>query len=148
MDRLGSKLSFRRSTCPRICPVANGSVGAGGQNGRVAEPPSEYVAQVLDVVDAIPPGRVMTYGMVSEVVRERTGTGSARTVGAVMAHYGEAVPWHRVVAADGRLPPGHEQDATSRLRAEGVAFRGVKVAMTSARWWPGDPADPGPAEVR
>ena len=101
------------------------------------QPPSEYVEQVLDVVDAIPSGRVMTYGMVSEVVRERTGTGSARTVGAVMAHYGSSVPWHRVVAADGRLPPGHEQEATRRLLAEGVAFRGVKVAMASARWWPG-----------
>jgi len=105
-----------------------------------AAPPSEYVEQVLDVVDAIPPGRVMSYGMVAEVVRERTGSGSARTVGAVMARYGSAVPWHRVVASDGRLPPGHEDEATRRLRAEGVGFRGVKVAMDAARWWPGDPA--------
>ena len=101
--------------------------------------PSEYVEQVLDVVEAIPPGRVMSYGMVSEVVRERVGSGSARTVGAVLARYGSAVPWHRVVAADGRLPPGHESEAERRLRAEGVGFRGAKVAMTSARWWPGEP---------
>lgn len=76
--------------------------------------------------------------MVSEVVRERFGSGSARTVGAVLAHYGSAVPWHRVVAADGRLPPGHEEEAGRRLRAEGVGFRGLKVAMGAARWWPGD----------
>ncbi|MFG1928263.1 MGMT family protein [Cryptosporangium sp. NPDC048952] len=101
-------------------------------------PPSEYVEQVLDVVEEIPPGRVMSYGMVAEVVRERTGSGSARTVGAVMARYGSAVPWHRVVASDGRLPPGHEDEATRRLRGEGVAFRGVKVAMDAARWWPGE----------
>jgi alkylated DNA nucleotide flippase Atl1 len=107
-------------------------------NWRVASVPSEYVEQVLDVVDAIPPGRVMSYGMVSAVVRERTGTGSARTVGAVMAQYGESVPWHRVVAADGRLPPGHEQEATRRLTEEGVPFRGVKVAMASSKWWPGE----------
>lgn len=103
-----------------------------------AAPPSEYVEQVLDVVDAIPPGRVMSYGMVAEVVRERTGSGSARTVGAVMARYGSAVAWHRVVASDGRLPPGHETEATKRLRAEGVTFRGTKVAMNTARWWPGE----------
>jgi methylated-DNA-protein-cysteine methyltransferase related protein len=116
-----------------------GTTGPTGQNGPVtAAPPSEYVEQVLDVVDAIPPGRVMSYGMVAEVVRERTGSGSARTVGAVMARYGSAVPWHRVVAADGRLPPGHEVEAGRRLRAEGVGFRGVKVAMDGARWWPGD----------
>jgi methylated-DNA-protein-cysteine methyltransferase-like protein len=106
----------------------------------VPDVPSEYVEQVLDVVDAIPAGRVMTYGMVSDVVRERTGSGSARTVGAVMAQYGESVPWHRVVASDGRLPPGHEQEATRRLTGEGVAFRGVKVALATARWWPDEDA--------
>ncbi|TQS42333.1 MGMT family protein [Cryptosporangium phraense] len=106
-----------------------------------AAPPSEYVEQVLDVVEDIPPGRVMTYGMIAEIVRERTGSGSARTVGAVMARYGSAVPWHRVVASDGRLPPGHEIEATRRLRAEGVAFRGEKVAMATSRWWPGENAD-------
>jgi methylated-DNA-protein-cysteine methyltransferase-like protein len=107
----------------------------------MAERTSEYTEQVLDVVDSIPPGRVMSYGMVSAVVRERTGSGSARTVGAVMAQYGASVPWHRVVAADGRLPPGHTEQAARLLRSEGVPFRGVRVAMSAARWWPGDPSE-------
>ncbi|HEV2087939.1 MAG TPA: MGMT family protein [Cryptosporangiaceae bacterium] len=103
-------------------------------------PPGEYVEQVLDVVESIPPGRVMSYGMVAEVVRERTGRGSARTVGTVMARYGGAVCWHRVVNGQGRLPPGHEAEARARLAAEGVPFRGVRVVMADAVWWPGERA--------
>ncbi len=100
-------------------------------------PPSEYVEQVLDVVESIPPGRVMSYGMVAEVVRERTGKGSARAVGTVLARYGGAVCWHRVVTGGGRLPPGHEAEARALLAGEGVPFRGALVVMADARWWPG-----------
>lgn len=98
--------------------------------------PSEYAEQVLDLVEAIPPGRVMSYGMVAEVVRERTGAGSARSVGTVMARHGGTVPWHRVVAGTGRLPPGHEARARALLTAEGVPFRGERVVMAAACWWP------------
>lgn len=96
----------------------------------------EYVEAVLSLVERIPPGRVMSYGSVSEWVRELTGRGSARTVGNVMARYGGAVPWHRVVAANGRLQPGHEIEAWQRLVGEGVSFRGEKVDMSAAAWQP------------
>ena len=96
----------------------------------------DYVEAVLSVVERIPPGRVMSYGAVAEVVREQTGRGSARTVGNVMARFGGAVPWHRVVAVDGRLQPGHEIEARQRLRSEGVPFRGDKVDMSRAAWFP------------
>ncbi|MBH0245287.1 MGMT family protein, partial [Streptomyces cavourensis] len=64
----------------------------------------EYAERVLDVADLIPPGRVMTYGDVAEWL----GDGGPRQVGRVMALYGSAVPWWRVVRADGALLPGHE----------------------------------------
>jgi alkylated DNA nucleotide flippase Atl1 len=98
----------------------------------------EYVEAVLSIVERIPPGRVMSYGAVSEWVRERTGRGSPRVVGNVMARYGGAVPWYRVVAGNGRLPPGHELEAFQRLTAEGVPFRNDKVDMARAAWYPGD----------
>ena len=101
---------------------------------------TDYAEQVLDVVESIPPGRVMSYGMVAEVVRERTGRGSARTVGMVMARYGGAVCWHRVVSGGGRLPPGHEAEARRLLAAEGVPFQGARVLMADVRWWPGEDA--------
>jgi acetylornithine deacetylase/succinyl-diaminopimelate desuccinylase-like protein len=44
-----------------------------------------------------------------------------RGVGAVLAGSGDrGLPWWRVVAANGRLVPGHEREHAKRLRAEGV----------------------------
>jgi methylated-DNA-protein-cysteine methyltransferase-like protein len=99
---------------------------------------TDYVESVLALVERIPRGRVMSYGMIAEVVRESTGRGSARTVGTVMARHGGGVPWHRVVNSAGRLPPGHEQTARALLEAEGVPFRGENVQLSAVLWWPGD----------
>jgi alkylated DNA nucleotide flippase Atl1 len=87
---------------------------------------------VLDLVERIPPGRVMSYGMIAEVL----GLASPRIVGNVMARDGGAVPWYRVVNSVGRLPPHKEAEARARLTAEGVPFRGERVAMRDAAWWP------------
>jgi alkylated DNA nucleotide flippase Atl1 len=58
-----------------------------------------------------------------------------------MSHHGGAVPWHRVVAANGRVVPGHEREALRRLRDEGTPLRGdgpdTKVDMRKAAWYPG-----------
>jgi alkylated DNA nucleotide flippase Atl1 len=85
---------------------------------------------VLDAVDAIPRGKVMSYGDVAEYV----GAGSPRGVGAVMARHGHEVPWHRVVMADGRPAPGHEREALTRLRRDRTPLRGHRVDMGAARW--------------
>ncbi|MER6994162.1 MGMT family protein [Streptomyces sp. NPDC000410] len=79
----------------------------------------EYAEQVLDVAERIPPGRVMTYGDVAEWL----GEGGPRQVGRVMALYGGAVPWWRVVRADGVLLPGHELSALEHYRVEGTPLR-------------------------
>ncbi|GAA4967083.1 hypothetical protein GCM10023238_38710 [Streptomyces heliomycini] len=80
----------------------------------------EYAERVLEVTELIPPGRVMTYGDVAEWLEE----GGPRQVGRVMALYGGAVPWWRVVRADGVLLPGHELRALGHYRAEGHAPEG------------------------
>jgi alkylated DNA nucleotide flippase Atl1 len=98
--------------------------------------PAEYVEAVLATVERIPPGRVMSYGAIAEYLHDRFGRGSARRVGTIMATYGSAVPWHRVVNRDGRLPPGHEAQARRRLTDEGVRFRGERVSMTGYAWYP------------
>lgn len=95
--------------------------------------PTAFARAVLDVVDQIPPGAVMSYGDVAEFL----GRGSARGVGAVMAQWGHEVCWHRVVMADGRPAPGHERDALARLERDGTALRGERrdrVDMARARW--------------
>ncbi|MFC4018337.1 MGMT family protein [Micromonospora sp. GCM10011542] len=98
--------------------------------------PDEYVEAVLDLVERIPPGRVMSYGGVADALAARSGRASARLVGAIMARHGGGVPWHRVVTAAGRLPPGHEREARARLREEGTPLRGVGVDIAAAAWSP------------
>jgi alkylated DNA nucleotide flippase Atl1 len=91
-----------------------------------------FAERVLDVVDRIPPGRVLTYGDVAEYL----GEGGARGVGAVMARHGGAVPWWRVLRADGTPAPGLEERAFARYRAERTPLRrgGTRVDLGRARW--------------
>jgi alkylated DNA nucleotide flippase Atl1 len=94
----------------------------------------DYAEEVLTVVEGIPPGRVMSYGAIAEYL----GRGGPRQVGTVMARHGGGVPWHRVVAANGRVVPGHESEALRRLRAERTPLRGERVDMRAAAWYPSE----------
>ncbi|MDR1388003.1 MAG: MGMT family protein [Propionibacteriaceae bacterium] len=97
------------------------------------EPWSDWVWAVLDQVEAIPPGRVATYGDVAAALG-RPGPGSARRVGQVMARHGGDGPWWRVVNAAGRVAPGHRDLALARLAAEGCPLADGKVVLAKARW--------------
>ncbi len=79
----------------------------------------DYAARVLDAVDSIPAGQVMSYGDVAEFV----GEGGPRQVGRVLALWGGGVAWWRVVHADGSLLAGHERTALARYEAEGTPLR-------------------------
>jgi alkylated DNA nucleotide flippase Atl1 len=58
--------------------------------------------------------------------------GAPRFAGAVMAAcHDPAVPWHRVVRADGSLAQGERQRRL--LEEEGVPFRGERVDLAVAR---------------
>ncbi len=66
---------------------------------------------------SLAPGEVVTYG---EVALEAGRPGAARSVGTFLAGSGGEYAWWRVVAASGRLVPGHEVEQARRLRREGV----------------------------
>jgi alkylated DNA nucleotide flippase Atl1 len=104
----------------------------------------DLASAVLDLVDLVPPGRVVTYGDLAGVV----GCGP-RQVGTVMARWGGAVAWWRVLRADGSPPSGHEREALRRYRAEGTPLRSGsrRVDLAAARWPlpPAGPAGPGPS---
>jgi methylated-DNA-protein-cysteine methyltransferase related protein len=78
-------------------------------------------ARVHAWVTKIPRGRVATYGQLSELVDGRV---SAVGVGWALRAGGAALPWHRVVNAQGGISTDGEQPGRQRalLAAEGVRF--------------------------
>ncbi len=109
-----------------------------------AEVPSDvnsrgYRERVFEIVRRIPPGRVMTYGQLAEILGEGY---TARTVGFVMhAADEETTPWQRVINSQGAcstgrviLPPDKQQ---RMLEAEGITFdaRG-RCDLGRYRWIP------------
>lgn len=109
--------------------VASTSAGL-SVRARAGAPPTPYARQVLDVVDRIPRGKVLTYGDVAELM----GRGSPRTVGAVMSDHGREVPWQRVVQASGRPAEPYLKEALELLAADGCPLQGERVDLASARW--------------
>ena len=96
-------------------------------------------ARIYAVVRRIPRGRVATYGQVAALA----GLPHAPRVAGYALHAlpeGTPIPWHRVVAAGGRLSLGRlspDGAITQRLRLEkeGVRFDGRGCAdMERCRW--------------
>jgi methylated-DNA-protein-cysteine methyltransferase-like protein len=92
---------------------------------------TSFEQRVAEVVYALEPGDVTTYG---EVAAEAGTPGAARAVGRILSHTPDQTwPWWRVVAANGRLVPGAEQEQAQRLEAEGVEIRNGKVTRMGSR---------------
>ena len=93
-----------------------------------------FERKVLTVVSRIPVGRVATYG---DVARLAGRPGAARAVGNIMRQGNHpALPYHRVVAAGGRLG-GYSSPALKRslLAAEGLTVTPARVMnFTKVRW--------------
>jgi alkylated DNA nucleotide flippase Atl1 len=92
----------------------------------------EFAGLVLDVVEHIPPGQVLTYGDIAALL----GQGGPRQVGQVMSRWGSGVPWWRVLRADGRPPAGHEARALRHYADEATPMvpAGDRVDLHQARW--------------
>ena len=95
-------------------------------------PGTRYLDAVAPLVEAVPPGQVLTYGDVAEL----TGWGAARAVGMVMSRHGHELPWWRIVRADGSLTPELLPRARLHWADEGTPLRpgGDAVDLERARW--------------
>ncbi|MEK8225119.1 cysteine methyltransferase [Oerskovia sp. M15] len=125
------------------CPPVRSPGGAGDGPGAGRE---EYADAVLALVESIPPGRAMTYGLVAEIVAESLGRGGPRQVGQVLAHSeGRARGRRPPVVARGQrrgIPAAHHlTTALTNLRAEGCPLRpgGERVDLRRAVWFPEQP---------
>ena len=95
----------------------------------------DFTEAVLAFVERIPPGRVVTYGLIADHLER----GGARHVGKVMALEGAAVPWWRVVRANGSLPPHLMLDAQREWAREKTPVKRGRVEVEAAIWHPQAP---------
>jgi alkylated DNA nucleotide flippase Atl1 len=101
-----------------------------------------YEESVLEVALLIPPGRVLTYGDIAELLE----CGGPRQVGAAMSRSGSAVPWWRVIRAGGFPPRGLGREAFGRYLEEGTPLKqgaagparedAYALDLRTARWLP------------
>lgn len=84
-----------------------------------------FTERVIDIIKAIPQGKVMTYG---QIAKEAGSPRGARQVVRIL-HTMSAkhnLPWHRVINIKGEIAIPDEESAYSQrtmLEAEGVYFR-------------------------
>ncbi|MBB3678652.1 MGMT family protein [Modestobacter versicolor] len=98
-----------------------------GPGDRTAEDVDEAV---FDAVEAIPPGRVSTYGAIGRLV----GVGPRRVARALSGGGGAAVPWYRVLRADGTPAEAVRVRQLELLAGEGVPLRGSRVDLAAVGW--------------
>ena len=96
--------------------------------------------RIYATVDAVPRGRVATYG---QIASEAGLPRHARQVGFALRNLpaGSELPWHRVVSADGRIAnrgkPAKERHQRKLLEREGVQFTPAgRVDMPRFAWHP------------
>ncbi|MBD1552536.1 MGMT family protein [Pseudomonas typographi] len=96
-------------------------------------------AALYTALSAVPAGKVVSYGQLGDMAGLSR---AARWVGRTLSQLpgGTALPWHRVVAAGGRisLPAGTASgdEQRARLRQEGVLGSGDRVDIRRHGWRP------------
>ncbi|WDP93164.1 MAG: MGMT family protein [Desulfobacter sp.] len=105
---------------------------------------SPFTRKVLDVISAIPEGRVLSYGRAAALAGNPRG---ARQVSRLLHSMSQKhdLPWHRVVNAAGKisLPRGRGYELQKALlESEGIYFSPTHTIDLSVYLWA--PADDGP----
>jgi methylated-DNA-protein-cysteine methyltransferase-like protein len=120
-------MSFRES----------GTDVATGRDPSVSVGPTQdsFTARAAELIRSIPKGRVATYGQIAGMAGDPRG---AREVVRAL-HTQKGLPWHRVLAAGGRitLPGGGGALQRKLLEAEGVKFRADGTVSLSDYGWHG-----------
>ena len=97
-----------------------------------------FQQRVLEIVRAIPPGSVLTYGQVAALADTPR---AARQVGRILYFYGESVPWQRVINYYGGLSTykvGSGEMQRVLLEEEGISFRADgTIDLNRYQWRPG-----------
>jgi methylated-DNA-protein-cysteine methyltransferase-like protein len=118
-------------------PGSDGRAGIGRRPRNPSQTRSgsaNTLARLRQVIAQVPPGRVITYGQVASAAGFPRG--ARLTVWALQR--ARELPWHRVVAAGGRIALlGIDGEGQRRLlRIEGVTFVEGRVRMERHGWTP------------
>lgn len=92
-----------------------------------------FFARVYEIVSQIPEGKVTSYGGLARMLGEPR---AARQVGWAMRRCPDALPWQRVVRADGSIAGGGWAELRrALLEEEGVTFLpDGRVDLARHRW--------------
>ncbi len=98
----------------------------------------ELAQQILAVIDAIPYGRVATYGQIARLAGLPK---HARLVGYVLKHLDAAadLPWHRVINSQGKISLSKLDEnglnmQAQKLLSEGIAVAAGKIDLKKYQW--------------
>jgi methylated-DNA-protein-cysteine methyltransferase related protein len=98
---------------------------------------NEFTMRIVNIIQAIPPGYVMSYGQVAAAAGNPRG---ARQVVRILHSMSEKyeLPWHRIINAKGEISFS-SKDQHGMLEAEGVEFGlNGKIDLSKHRWFPLD----------
>ena len=102
--------------------------------------PDSFTFRAAELIRSIPKGKVATYGQIAGMAGDPRG---AREVVRVL-HTQRNLPWHRVLAAGGRITLPGPGGALQRklLEAEGVRFNADGTTPLPLYGWRGEPLPP------
>ena len=102
--------------------------------------PDSFTFRAAELIRSIPKGKVATYGQIAGMAGDPRG---AREVVRVL-HTEKNLPWHRVLAAGGRITLPGQGGALQRklLEAEGVRFNADDTIPLAVYGWQGETRPP------
>jgi len=102
--------------------------------------PDSFTFRAAELIRSIPKGKIATYGQIAGMAGDPRG---ARQVVRVL-NTQKNLPWHRVLAAGGRIALPGPGGALQRklLEAEGVRFNADGTTPLAVYGWHGHPRPP------
>ncbi len=98
-----------------------------------------FTRKVINIISAIPPGKVMTYGGIAALAGKPNGARQVSRLLHTMSRKHD-LPWHRVINAKGEIslkPSNGYELQKALLESEGVSFSlQSKVDLKTCLWVP------------
>ena len=98
----------------------------------------KFTERVIQVIQQIPPGNVMTYGQIAKLAGSPRGARQVVRILHSSSHKYE-LPWHRVINAKGEIGIRNEElsfDQKMKLEQEGVQIQNDKIDLVKYRYHP------------